>query len=179
MYSRPRSIILFKIPISSKEASEWLLVLAVAKVSHLKWECIECDAHSHYYTDSTVLAHIMKTLNDRYDYGLDLYLLSVDEGITGYRDDSLETVKRNQQQYELPLKIVSYHDLYGWSMDDIVREVGRKNNCTYCGVFRRQALDRGAVMLGVNHIVTGHNADDIAETILMNSKYFISVYANV
>ncbi|KAG2205800.1 cytoplasmic tRNA 2-thiolation protein 1 [Mucor mucedo] len=118
--------------------------------------------------DSTVLAHIMKTLNDRYDYGLDLYLLSVDEGITGYRDDSLETVKRNQQQYDLPLKIVSYHDLYGWSMDEIVAEVGRKNNCTYCGVFRRQALDRGAVMLGVNHIVTGHNADDIAETILMN-----------
>lgn len=40
--------------------------------------------------DSTVLAHIMKTLNDRYDYGLDLFLLSIDEGITGYRDDSLE-----------------------------------------------------------------------------------------
>lgn len=32
----------------------------------------------------------MKTLNDRYDYGLDLFLLSIDEGITGYRDDSLE-----------------------------------------------------------------------------------------
>jgi len=32
----------------------------------------------------------MKTLNDRYNYGLDLYLLSIDEGITGYRDDSLE-----------------------------------------------------------------------------------------
>jgi cytoplasmic tRNA 2-thiolation protein 1 len=32
----------------------------------------------------------MKTLNERYDYGLHLYLLSIDEGITGYRDDSLE-----------------------------------------------------------------------------------------
>ena len=46
--------------------------------------------------DSTVLAHVMTTLNKRYDYGLDLELLSVDEGITGYRDDSLETVKKNQ-----------------------------------------------------------------------------------
>ncbi|ELU45593.1 cytoplasmic tRNA 2-thiolation protein 1 [Rhizoctonia solani AG-1 IA] len=92
-------------------------------------------------------------------------------------------VKRNQQQYDLPLKILSYDELYGWTMDKIVEQVGRKNNCTYllprfdesvlmsldigtfCGVFRRQALDRGAAQLGVDHIVTGHNADDIAETI--------------
>jgi hypothetical protein len=40
---------------------------------------------------------------------------------------------------------------------------------TFCGVFRRQALDRGAAQLSVDHIVTGHNADDIAETVLMNS----------
>ncbi|KAN0097809.1 hypothetical protein V8E55_002255 [Tylopilus felleus] len=118
--------------------------------------------------DSTVLAYVMKTLNDRYNYGLDLYLLSIDEGITGYRDDSLETVKRNQQQYNLPLKILTYEELYGWSMDAIVSEIGKKNNCTFCGVFRRQALDRGAASLNVDHIVTGHNADDIAETVLMN-----------
>lgn len=142
--------------------------------------------------DSTVLAHVMKVLNERYDYGLNLLLLSVDEGITGYRDDSLETVKRNQQQYDLPLKIVSYEELYGWTMDAIVKQVGLKNNCTFCGVFRRQALDRGAMMLKVDKICTGdllsngsascslffthncfvyragHNADDVAETVLMN-----------
>jgi cytoplasmic tRNA 2-thiolation protein 1 len=80
-------------------------------------------------------------------------------------------------------------------MDRIVEQVGKKNNCewtpssflqsptiesrsrlrlilgTFCGVFRRQALDRGAAQLGVDHIVTGHNADDIAETVLMNSQY--------
>jgi len=33
--------------------------------------------------DSTVLAYVLKLLNDKYDYGLKLVLLSIDEGITG------------------------------------------------------------------------------------------------
>lgn len=33
--------------------------------------------------DSTVLAYTLKLLNERHDYGLDLFLLSIDEGITG------------------------------------------------------------------------------------------------
>ncbi|PLN84513.1 putative PP-loop ATPase superfamily protein [Aspergillus taichungensis] len=118
--------------------------------------------------DSTVLAAVLKTLNERYDYGLSLCLLSIDEGIRGYRDDSLETVKRNAQQYAMPLEIVGYGELYGWTMDQVVAQVGKKGNCTYCGVFRRQALDRGAARLGISHVVTGHNADDVAETVMMN-----------
>lgn len=141
----------------------------------------------------------MKHLNEKYNYGLKLVLLSIDEGITGYRDDSLETVKQNRDDYEMPLKVMSYKDLYGWTMDEIVAQVipilvfvllpilklpimfwllqyyikylfqiGRKNNCTFCGVFRRQALDRGAALLKVDYLATGHNADDIAETVLMN-----------
>ena len=118
--------------------------------------------------DSTVLASVLKTLNERHKYGLDLILLSIDEGIKGYRDDSLETVKRNAVQYEMPLKIVGYDELYGWTMDQVVETIGKKGNCTYCGVFRRQALDRGSKMLEIKHVVTGHNADDVAETVLMN-----------
>ncbi|KAE8146148.1 hypothetical protein BDV25DRAFT_163037 [Aspergillus avenaceus] len=118
--------------------------------------------------DSTVLASVLKTLNERHNYGLQLCLLSIDEGIKGYRDDSLETVKRNAQQYEMPLEIVGYGELYGWTMDQVVAQVGKKGNCTYCGVFRRQALDRGAARLGIKHVVTGHNADDVAETVMMN-----------
>ncbi|RVD82959.1 uncharacterized protein DFL_007366 [Arthrobotrys flagrans] len=118
--------------------------------------------------DSTVLAATLKALNERYDYGVEFVLLSIDEGIHGYRDDSLETVKRNAVQYEMELCIVGYDALYGWTMDKVVEKVGRKGNCTYCGVFRRQALDRGAKRLNISHILTGHNADDIAETVLMN-----------
>ncbi|GFH20408.1 cytoplasmic tRNA adenylyltransferase 1, partial [Haematococcus lacustris] len=134
--------------------------------------------------DSTVLAHVVTTLNQRHDYGLDLFLLSIDEGISGYRDDSLETVKRNEQTYGIPLVVVSYKQLYDWTMDEIVAQIGTKNNCTFCGVFRQdqrctcvaawlhrgcgRALDRGAVLSRADKIATGHNADDIAETVLLN-----------
>ena len=74
--------------------------------------------------DSTVLAHVLTTLNARHDYGLNLFLLSIDEGITGYRDDSLDSVKRNQADYAIPLLVVGYKELYGWSMDEIVQAIG-------------------------------------------------------
>ncbi|XP_071438662.1 cytoplasmic tRNA 2-thiolation protein 1 [Hetaerina americana] len=118
--------------------------------------------------DSTVLAYVLQLLNERHNYGITLTLLSIDEGITGYRDDSLEMVKQNRDDLNLPLKILSYKDLYGWTMDAIVQEVGKKSNCTYCGVFRRGALERGATILNADVIATGHNADDMAETVLMN-----------
>ncbi|KNH03657.1 cytoplasmic tRNA 2-thiolation protein 1-like protein [Perkinsela sp. CCAP 1560/4] len=118
--------------------------------------------------DSTVLIELLHTLNKRYDYGIDIVLLSIDEGIQGYREPSLEAVRRNQQKYDLPLHIFSYESLYGVTMDQVVDKIGHKSNCTYCGVFRRQALDRGAKKLCADKIATGHNADDIAESVLMN-----------
>ena len=118
--------------------------------------------------DSTVLAFLLQKLNSERDYGLQLELLSIDEGIRGYRDDSLEAVRRHSERYALPLHIFSYAELYGWTMDEVVAQIGRARNCSYCGIFRRQALDRGAAVLGVRTIATGHNADDVAETVLLN-----------
>jgi hypothetical protein len=40
--------------------------------------------------DSTVLGYVMRVLDERYGYGLEMVGLSVDEGIEGYRDWSLE-----------------------------------------------------------------------------------------
>ncbi|KCV71167.1 hypothetical protein H696_02119 [Fonticula alba] len=124
--------------------------------------------------DSTVLAHVLTRLDARHQYGVHFSLLSIDEGIAGYRDDSLAAVRRTAglpplDPLGLPLEVVSHAELFaGWTMDRVVQTIGQKGNCTYCGVFRRQALDRGAARLRADLIVTGHNADDIAETVLMN-----------
>lgn len=66
------------------------------------------------------------------------------------------------------LEFLTREDIYPYFFYTRVKEIGRKNNCTFCGVFRRQALDRGAQQLKVDCIATGHNADDIAETVIMN-----------
>ncbi|KEP61300.1 UNVERIFIED_CONTAM: PP-loop family protein [Hammondia hammondi] len=51
-------------------------------------------------------------------------------------------------------------------------QAGRSNDfthsCTFCGIFRRQAFERGAHDIGADVLCTGHNADDGAETFLMN-----------
>jgi hypothetical protein len=69
-----------------------------------------------YHADSTVLAYVLSELNRRHNYGLDLFLLSVDEGITGYRDDSLETVKRNEIQVP-PSHIVGTLPQFVWTFN--------------------------------------------------------------
>ena len=53
-------------------------------------------------------------------------------------------------------------------MDNVVSLTGVRTSCTYCGVFRRKALNLGILELDGDRLYTGHNADDMAETILMN-----------
>eukprot|EP01054_Gregarina_sp_Poly1_P005198 Gregarina_sp_Poly_1__5197@NODE_2754_length_1756_cov_182_014210_g1476_i1_p2_GENE_NODE_2754_length_1756_cov_182_014210_g1476_i1NODE_2754_length_1756_cov_182_014210_g1476_i1_p2_ORF_typecomplete_len207_score19_05ATP_bind_3/PF01171_20/7_9e31PAPS_reduct/PF01507_19/3_6e07ThiI/PF02568_14/0_00016QueC/PF06508_13/0_00034tRNA_Me_trans/PF03054_16/0_0024NAD_synthase/PF02540_17/0_011XAF1_C/PF18608_1/16XAF1_C/PF18608_1/70_NODE_2754_length_1756_cov_182_014210_g1476_i111061726 len=120
--------------------------------------------------DSSALLHCMYQINNRYKMGLEILMLAIDEGIQGYRDDSLKCVELAQRKYNLPLKVISYEDIYeGWTMDRIVGVIGGKQNCSYCGILRRQALERGSRSFNADKMATGHNADDSVETILMNS----------
>ncbi|NXT20382.1 CTU1 protein, partial [Syrrhaptes paradoxus] len=141
--------------------------------------------------DSTVLAHLLRGG----EHGdppsqFKLVLLGIDEGIEGYREAALAAVRRSRR--DLPLLLVSHRELFGWSVDEVGGLLGGdggqlggaggklggvggsqggsrgSSRCTVCGVWRRQALERAARALGVDWIATGHNADDIAETVLMN-----------
>lgn len=117
--------------------------------------------------DSIVALHMMHELiASRPD--VSLVALTVDEGIFGYRDKSIEAVRRNCELLGVELHIVSFSDLIGFSMDEISSFGDVLGECSYCGVFRRFCLNTLAKELGVTRLVTGHNLDDMAQSVLMN-----------
>ncbi|CCF75941.1 cytoplasmic tRNA 2-thiolation protein 1 [Babesia microti strain RI] len=118
--------------------------------------------------DSSVLIDILYNIKVTYGYSWQLFLLAIDEGIKGYRDDSLAVVQHIKDKYNLPLEVLSFKHSFGRDMDEIVIKTGSKNNCTVCGVYRRNLLNQGGKFIQANKICTGHNADDVAETLLLN-----------
>uniref|UniRef100_A0A6B2FXD2 Cytoplasmic tRNA 2-thiolation protein 1 (Trinotate prediction) n=1 Tax=Myxobolus squamalis TaxID=59785 RepID=A0A6B2FXD2_MYXSQ len=58
--------------------------------------------------DSSVVSYVLNALNNRYNYGWNLVLVAIDEGIKGYRDDSLKAVVLTQKSLNIPLQILSY-----------------------------------------------------------------------
>ena len=75
--------------------------------------------------DSTVLMHVLHTLNQRYNLGFRIELVCIDEGIQGYRDNALETVKKNAESYGLPLTILSFTEMFGFSVLQRLRKLSR------------------------------------------------------
>ena len=98
---------------------------------------------------------------------VELVAITVDEGIAGYRDDTIQAAKAIARQLGVKQHVVSFGEEYGSSLDRMV--VGKRvAPCTYCGVFRKHALNRAARNLGADKIATGHNLDDEAQTVMMN-----------
>lgn len=96
-----------------------------------------------------------------------IFAITVDEGIKGYRDDTIRSARRIAENLGIDHEIVSFRDLYGFDLDDIIK--GKEAApCTYCGVFRKNALNRAAKRLRATKIATGHNLDDESQSVLMN-----------
>lgn len=115
---------------------------------------------------STALYLLTKYLGERRDVSLEA--ITVDEGIEGYRPPTLETARRFCEELGVPHHVVSFAERVGFEMDRVVRVDPEAIPCSYCGVFRRQALNAKAVEIGADYLATGLNLDDTAESILMN-----------
>lgn len=117
--------------------------------------------------DSIVALHI---INDIFSVrkGVDIYSITVDEGIKGYRDKSLNSVQKNCKELGIESHVVDFKKTIGITMDEIAQKHDELGECSYCGVFRRFCLNTKAKELNLDKLVTGHNLDDMAQSILMN-----------
>ena len=113
--------------------------------------------------DSTALLYILNRLSKKKNFKV--IGIAIDEGIKGYRDQTLKDLKDFCKKEKINLKIYSFKDEFKTTLDKLVK---KERPCTICGVLRRTILNKKAKELKVNKLATGHNLDDEAQSVLMN-----------
>lgn len=117
--------------------------------------------------DSSLVLHLLhKFFGKRPDVKIEA--LIVNEGIGGYRDESIKVAESLCKGLGVSLHKYSFKEEFGKSMDQILRKKGVRT-CTYCGVFRRFVLNRRARELGATKLATGHNLDDEIQSVFINN----------
>ena len=94
--------------------------------------------------------------------------LSVDEGIAGYRAATLEAARALTGSLGVEHRIVTAQEAIGTTTDRTAAELPGTVPCSFCGVWRRQLLNRAAREVGADALVLGFNLDDLSQTVLMN-----------
>ncbi len=116
--------------------------------------------------DSTTLLYLIKKITkERRD--IKITALAIDEGIHDYRDKSLKFLKNFCKEHKIELKIFSYKEEFGKSLDEIMKTY-KGISCSICGVLRRYLLNKKSREFKATKLATGHNLDDEAQSILMN-----------
>lgn len=116
--------------------------------------------------DSTALLLLLTGLATAWD-DVTLIAITIDEGIAGYREETIRSAEGLTRQLGIEHRIVSFSDLFGKDLDTIL--AGREERaCSICGILRRRALLHAAKGAGATKIATGHNLDDEAQSVLMN-----------
>ena len=116
--------------------------------------------------DSTALLMILSRFLPSWD-SVRLTAITVDEGIRGYREDTIRSADRQAVDFGIDHIHISFTELFGDSLDEILR--GREQEaCSICGILRRKAVITGAQRAGATRLATGHNLDDEAQSVLMN-----------
>lgn len=101
----------------------------------------------------------------------ELVAITIDEGIKGYRTGTLKVARSICRKFGINHHIFSFKDEIGMTLDEIVKRAKRLDStppCSYCGVFRRDILNRKSRELGITKLATGHNLDDEVQGVLMN-----------
>src|ERR1700686_2931040 len=97
-----------------------------------------------------------------------LLAITVDEGIAGYRAQTIPRAEELARSLGVEHRIVRAREAIGTTTDETALRLVGTAPCSYCGVWRRQMLNRAAPDAGAAVLGLGFNLDDLAQTALMN-----------
>jgi len=117
--------------------------------------------------DSLVLLHLLHEIEKTWPKS-ELIAVSIDEGIAGYRDEALRLAEKNCRELDVEMHVLSFKELFKETMDEIAEKDRELGACSYCGVLRRKALNEAAKQVDADRLATGHNLDDMAQSVLLN-----------
>ena len=118
--------------------------------------------------DSVVLTHLLDR-TFREDPRVELVAVTIHEGIEGYRDASVAATEELLAERPIRHERRSYAQEFDVRMDAVAGDPEADlAPCAYCGVFRRDVLERVASEVKADLLLTGHNLDDEAQTAMMN-----------
>jgi len=117
--------------------------------------------------DSLALLHILKRIGSKFPK-FRLSTFTIDEGINGYRDEALKIVYDYCKSIDVPNRVFSFKQTFGFTLDEIVEEKKESHPCSLCGVLRRRMMEIGARNMEVDKIATAHNLDDELQTFFLN-----------
>ncbi|MFH0977846.1 MAG: TIGR00269 family protein [Candidatus Woesearchaeota archaeon] len=116
--------------------------------------------------DSTAVLSILSNLFD------DVQAITIDAAIGNYSNECLLNVKSFCNDHAIKLHVVSFREQFGYSLcylQSVLRSKGLGlNSCAICGVLKRYLLNRKSREIKASVLVTGHNMDDEAQSIVMN-----------
>lgn len=116
--------------------------------------------------DSMVLLHLMHELSR--NLPMKIIVVTIDEGIEGYRDKSIEKINEFVREIGVEHHVFSFENEFDVTIDRLVKKDTSIKSCTYCGVFRRTLLNKAAREVKADKVAVGHNLDDEAQSVLMN-----------
>jgi uncharacterized protein (TIGR00269 family) len=118
--------------------------------------------------DSLTMLMILKKLSKKFEQ-TKITAVTIDEGIAGYREEAVDLASDYCKKLNVDHLVVTFEELYGSGLDDFLRgKQNRLSACSYCGVFRRKAINVAARRIGATKIATAHNLDDVVQTYLLN-----------
>lgn len=121
--------------------------------------------------DSLSLMDVLVRIESFRPYA-ELIVVTVDEGISGYRDEAIEIARRETRGRGVEHVIVSFKDRFEYTLDEMVAVLKERGSgvypCTICGVLRRKLLNQAARELGADVVATAHTLDDVVQTYILN-----------